>query len=1015
MKKCRLPTDCVLAITYDCNARCAMCDIWKIKGFPKLAAEEFKKLPPSLRDINISGGEPFLRHDLPEITAEIVMACPRARIIISTNGFLTDIIIRQMKEILKIKPGIGVAVSIDGIGEMHDEMRGVPGGFKRDMETIKQLKALGVANIRLGFTITEKNIGHIKKVYDLSRQLGVEFTHSFAQSSEFYFGGKKNTDFQWVGDESLSQGMALGTEAQENVSRPLRELLGEQYEYLIKSELKSWNLKRWARAYFAFGMHDFISSSKSILSNAPGRDFFFLDPNGIIYPSVVHNFRMGDIKKISDAPAFEQFWCSQEAEGAREKTDKSQMPVWMVCTARTAIKKHPFKVLAWILKNKLFGFKLAVVLLCALLSCFIFPRQSLAAKRAAPRTANYYLAWEITDAKVRELAKWDLLILDMETQVNSVNSLKKIRQLNPNIIMLVYITPQEIKKDAAGGTSVMRQKLAAGISELWYLTDTQNNRITFWPGTWMLNVADNAPEAGGIKLNQYIAKFVVDNLLSTGLWDGVFYDNAWKDVKWLAGDLADLDKNGQKDSNIDAHWREGMASIYRETRRLAGNKYLLIGNATSDAYKNELNGIMLENFSSLGWAESMRVYANSEIGPLTPKINIINANVANKGNENDFKKFRFGLASALLLDGYYSFDFGDTAHAQTWWYDEYDIDLGDSLGSATSLGGRQHFEEDVWRREYKNGIAIVNSTGQPQLVDLGGEYEKITGGQDPAVNDGTITDKVSVGGKDGLVMLKVFETIKNIVFANGDFIRFFDMFGRRVRNGLFAYEENIAGGTKVYYGDLDGDGTDEKITAVGPRLQIFNNRGDLWFDDFPFGADYKGELRVAIGKLFDGAQDSIVIFQNSGGKGLIYNYHGAPIKENLFPLGKKYRGGFSIAVAKNNGEDAKIIVGTGKGTRPEVLVFNGNFSKPIKKFFVENKNFKGAFSVASGDINGDGAPEIIAAFNSGKNKFVKTFNLLGKQLSRFAVPTSFAAGNVTVGAADVNFDGMDEIILMNSQ
>ena len=364
MSKCRLPIDCVLAITYNCNARCVMCDIWRIQGFPELPVAEFAKLPPTLRDINISGGEPFLRRDLPEIVAVLAKACPKARLVISTNGFLTDLVVKQMKKILKIKPDIGVAISIDGMNEMHDEMRGIPGGFDKDMETIKQLQALGMTNLRLGFTITEKNIKHLRMVYDLSRELGAQFTHSFAQSSEFYFGGKKNTDFQGLGDESLTEGMALATEDTNRVVSPLREFLREEYSYIIKSELHGWNLKRWARAYFAFGMYKFITSHNPVVSNAPARDFFFLDPNGIIYPSVVHNFRMGDIKQIPNTndqipnATFEQFWCSQETEAVREKVDDSKVPVWMICTARTAIKKRPFQVLAWIIKNKFFGFKL---------------------------------------------------------------------------------------------------------------------------------------------------------------------------------------------------------------------------------------------------------------------------------------------------------------------------------------------------------------------------------------------------------------------------------------------------------------------------------------------------------------------------------------------------------------------------------------------------------------------------------------------------------------------------------
>ncbi len=331
---CRLPVDCVLALTYNCNSRCTMCDIWKIKDSPELDPAEFLKLPSSLRDINLSGGEPFLYKNLVEVVKNLKISAPRARLIISSNGFATDLIVKKMKEILVVSPQIGVAISIDGIGEMHDEIRGIPGGFEKAIGTIKELKKLGMKNLRLAFTVMGKNVNHFSKVYELSRELGVQFTHSFAQSSEFYFGGKQN------------------------VESPSRDLLVKQYKYIIGAELKSWNFKRWARGWYAAGMFKFITSHNPMLSNAPGRDFFFVDPSGDIYPSVVHNVIMGNVSRIKSAAEFAQFWCSEEVDKMREKTDGLKIPVWMICTARTAIKKHPFSAGWWLLKNKFFGVKL---------------------------------------------------------------------------------------------------------------------------------------------------------------------------------------------------------------------------------------------------------------------------------------------------------------------------------------------------------------------------------------------------------------------------------------------------------------------------------------------------------------------------------------------------------------------------------------------------------------------------------------------------------------------------------
>ncbi len=326
----KMPVDCVVALTYNCNARCTMCDIWKIKDSPELSLMDLAKLPDSLLDVNLSGGEPFLRKDLSEIVEVVKKTCPKARLVISTNGFLTPVIDKAMTKILKIAPDIGVAFSIDGMGEMHNEMRGIPGGFDRVMDSIKLLKGMGVTNLRIAFTITEYNVNHFAKVYDLAQQLGVQFTHSFAQSSEFYFGGKQN------------------------INNPRKDLLEVAYKHIINSELKSWNVKRWLRAYFASGMFKFITSKNPVLDNAPGRDFFFLDPSGDIYPSVVHNAILDNIHKVK---SFKELWQSEKAKVWRDKIDELRVPVWMICTARTAIKSHPFAVGFWILKNKLFGYE----------------------------------------------------------------------------------------------------------------------------------------------------------------------------------------------------------------------------------------------------------------------------------------------------------------------------------------------------------------------------------------------------------------------------------------------------------------------------------------------------------------------------------------------------------------------------------------------------------------------------------------------------------------------------------
>ena len=139
------------------------------------------------------------------------------------------------------------------------------------------------------------------------------------------------------------------------------------------------------------------------------------------------------------------------------------------------------------------------------------------------------------------------------------------------------------------------------------------------------------------------------------------------------------------------------------------------------------------------------------------------------------------------------------------------------------------------------------------------------------------------------------------------------------------------------------------------------------------------------------------------------------VKDNIFPLGKKYKLGLAAAIARDARKNTNIIVGVSAGGLPQVLIYDSGLSKVSRKFFVDTKKIKGEFNLTVGDINGDGAPEIIAVLNSGRNKQIKIFTLAGKLLSQFKVSTEFNLGPASVGAADVNFDGIDEIVLMNGE
>ncbi len=325
-KRAPMPVDAVVGITYNCNSKCIMCDIWKMAPHEEMTVDDFKKLPTSLKDVNISGGEPFLHKDIVEIVKTVHQRLPKARITISSNGFATKLIEARIVEILKYVPDIRVGISLDGMEQKHDEVRRIPNGFNKCIETVKMLQRVGVKSIRIAFTVMTTNVDDLPKVYDLSRELGVEFTCAFAQSSDFYFGSKQN--FENPDPVKLKKGFA----------------------HIIASELKSFSPKRWMRAYFAYGLYNFAKTGKQQLSSEPGGDFFYLDPSGIVYPSVVHYNKMGLIQEVD---SWDELWYSDEAKAAREKVAKDTKEYWMICTARSAMRRHPLSVGSWLVKSKL--------------------------------------------------------------------------------------------------------------------------------------------------------------------------------------------------------------------------------------------------------------------------------------------------------------------------------------------------------------------------------------------------------------------------------------------------------------------------------------------------------------------------------------------------------------------------------------------------------------------------------------------------------------------------------------
>ncbi len=638
-----------------------------------------------------------------------------------------------------------------------------------------------------------------------------------------------------------------------------------------------------------------------------------------------------------------------------------------------------------------------------------------------PKIANYFLSWSLRDKDVYNLAKWDVLILDMENQINNPEKIKKIKKLNPNIVILAYVPIEEIAyNDANYKYTKLRKKLFDYSPEAWYLHDGQGKRLGFWLDSKIMNITDDAPLKNGERWNSFLPYFVKTKILASGLWDGIFYDNTSDAISWVRSGNIDLNNDRRVESNsyIDRQWKKGTMKILKLSRELSPD-LLIIGNSASDIdFQKYLNGRMFETFPTPwegDWAYVSNLYLNKfPTKSLWPNLYVINSNTENVGLMDNYRKMRYGLTSTLLGSGYYSFDFGDQAHAQTWWYDEYDSFLGKPQSKAYNLldHNSQKLKDGLWRRDFDKAVVIVNASDQEQdYVFKGESFEKINGQQDRRINNGTKINWLRLAPRDGVILLKTNNDLIGVNYFNGNFVRVFDNNGFQKQNGFFAFEDGYQGNTEILKTDLDGDGHLEILVNGNGKISIYKNDQNIK-TFYPYTKNFKQHISFAVGDLDGDGQQEIVTGAGPGGGPhvRIFNKNGQLIDPGFFAYNKNFLGGISVAVGDLDGDgQQEIVTGAGPGGGPHVRVFNRHGGL-INQFFAYADNFYGGISVAIGNVQGDSLQEIVIAPGLTGKSQIKIFTQYGKLLKQFRSYNYQKQVNTRVATNDIDHDGVDEIL-----
>ncbi len=151
-----LPVNVTVSTNFRCNFKCATCNVYERKAKELEAAEwaeVFASLGRAPAWMTFSGGEPFLRNELPDIILSAIAACRPAVVTIPTNGWFTKRVVNGAERICKASPDtqLKINLSIDhNDPHRHDEIRGAAGSWEKLMATLAGLRALQLPNLTVG-------------------------------------------------------------------------------------------------------------------------------------------------------------------------------------------------------------------------------------------------------------------------------------------------------------------------------------------------------------------------------------------------------------------------------------------------------------------------------------------------------------------------------------------------------------------------------------------------------------------------------------------------------------------------------------------------------------------------------------------------------------------------------------------------------------------------------------------------------------------------------------------------
>jgi hypothetical protein len=388
----------------------------------------------------------------------------------------------------------------------------------------------------------------------------------------------------------------------------------------------------------------------------------------------------------------------------------------------------------------------------------------------------FYHAGVLDSARVKPLARYDAIYLKSSNVYGSrTGMVTYLRKLNPHLRILAEFP-----------ASMVWNNGSPLYSAIW------NPAFLFWrkdgtapcPGLVNFNYTDSAAVDS---LASALRRVVVDS----GLWDGLYLDNSSADWSWCwsadttSASCVDYLRAGCASyPDFRVRYAKGVERLHRSLRAAAPPGFWLIANGqrsyAGGVIANYMNGWTLEKFPAYNggtWTTNLRGWAGNpgymdwDSVCVQPVYGWIMADLVESRGQWDatnVRHARYALGSSCFGSGQCvivpdasirPYNMGDL----TWWYDEFSVNLATGKASTsttykhwlgTPIGAPRPNAQGVWRRDFENGIVLVNPTPIAQSVTLEQSYRRIKG---RSPNDGAVVNTATIPAQDALFLLRRFK------------------------------------------------------------------------------------------------------------------------------------------------------------------------------------------------------------------------------------------------------------------